>query len=261
MLKGYIFDIKRYAINDGPGIRTTVFFQGCNLECKWCHNPESQQFEECFIETEHKIGEFVFKEKKTVGKPIKTKELVDAIARDTVFHEESAGGVTFSGGEPLAQPEFLLEVLKECKKRGIHTCVDTSGSLKTSYLDEICNHTDLFLYDIKTADKEMFEKYVGNGFDIVFENLKRVAERGNLILIRIPIIPTINNSKLEIDKICDRLNILNINKIELMPYHRTGSEKYKRLGRKYEMGNQKSLTQENILPLKKHLRNKGFIIV
>lgn len=260
-MEGYIFDIKRYAIHDGPGIRTTVFFQGCNLQCRWCHNPESQQFKECYIETKHKVGEVVFKEKKKVGKLICSKMLFEKIVSDSIFHEESGGGVTFSGGEPMAQAEFLVEILKECKKKNIHTCVDTSGSLNTPYLDEICEFTDLFLYDIKTADKEIFEKYVGSGFDTVFQNLEIIKENGNSVLIRIPIIPTINDSEFELDKIVDRLNSLNINKIELMPYHRIGSDKYNRLGRKYEMGDLKSLTNADILPLKKYLSNKGFIIV
>lgn len=110
-MEGYIFDIKRYAIHDGPGIRTTIFFQGCNLRCRWCHNPESQLFKECYIETKHQIGEKVFKENKKVGELISTKALIEKIVSDSIFHEESGGGVTFSGGEPMAQAEFLLEIL------------------------------------------------------------------------------------------------------------------------------------------------------
>lgn len=260
-MEGYIFDIKRYAIHDGPGIRTTVFFQGCNLRCRWCHNPESQLLKECYIETKHTIGEVVFREKRKVGKLVSTKTLIEKILSDAIFHEESGGGVTFSGGEPMAQAEFLLEILKECKKQNIHTCVDTSGSVETGYLEEICQLTDLFLYDIKTADEEVFGKYIGFGFDTVFENLKKIKEQGNSVLIRIPIIPTINDNEVELDKISDRLKSLFIDKIELMPYHRIGSDKYTRLGRNYEMGDQRSLTNADILPLKEYLNNKGFIIV
>ena len=260
-MEGYIFDIKRYAIHDGPGIRTTIFFQGCNLRCRWCHNPESQLFKECYIVTKRQISEVVFKENKKVGELISTKALIEKIASDSIFHEESGGGVTFSGGEPMAQPEFLFEILKECKKRNIHTCVDTAGSLKTPNLDEICKFTDLFLFDLKTANEEIFKKYIGHGFELVFQNLQRIKNNGNQVLIRIPIIPTINDNETELEEICDRLNNLNIDKIELMPYHRTGSDKYNRLGREYEMAGHKSLTNADILPLKKYLSNKGFIIV
>ena len=137
-MRGNIFDIKRYAIHDGPGIRTTVFLKGCRLHCRWCHNPESQAVGTVSMKQVRKLGDREFEEIRKVGYGISVDELVEEIAKDAVFFEESGGGVTFSGGEPLLQPVFLLECLKACKARRIHTCIDTAGVASGAYLEEIC---------------------------------------------------------------------------------------------------------------------------
>ncbi|NHZ87227.1 MAG: radical SAM protein, partial [Planctomycetia bacterium] len=156
---GIIFDIKKYAIHDGPGIRTTVFFKGCTMECQWCHNPESKNFG---------IEEFVIKDRvkkstkhEIVGYEMTIDEVMEKIEKDRVFYDESNGGVTFSGGEPLVQINFLLELLKVCKKSNIYTVVDTSGEASWKDFEKILNYVDLFLYDLKIIDNELHKKYTG----------------------------------------------------------------------------------------------------
>ncbi len=256
---GFIFDIKRYAVHDGPGIRTTVFFKGCPLRCRWCHNPESQERREESMPVKRKLGDNVFDDVQTVGYEISSKKLVEQIERDFVFFDESGGGVTFSGGEPLMQPEFLLECLKGCKEKNIQTCVDTSGAVNTSLLNEIIAHTDIFLYDIKTADKAVFEEYVGHGFDIVIKNFQIIAEKAKRVIIRIPVIPGVNDDEKSVTQIMDLLDKNHtINEVSLLPFHRTGVDKYRRLGRIWKMGNLKNLQQSDIEPLKQRFQQHGY---
>lgn len=260
-MQGTIFDIKRYAVNDGPGIRTTVFFKGCPLRCKWCHNPESQQRQIETMTVKRKLGDNTFDDQKTVGYPIESDDLVEQLERDFVFYDESGGGVTFSGGEPLMQPEFLLECLKSCKDKNMQTCVDTAGAIRTSFLDEIIQHTDIFLYDIKTADKQLFELCIGKGFDIVIENLKTVADKAERVIIRIPVIPGINYDENSINKIIELIKQFpKINEVSLLPFHRTGADKYRRLGKKWQMGNEKNLQQEDLKSLKDIFKQQGYSI-
>ena len=258
---GKIFDIKRYAIHDGPGIRTTVFFKGCSLHCRWCHNPESQSFDEVKMTVKQKLGDRVFEESHVVGYEVSVEQLVKEIAKDYVFFEESGGGVTFSGGEPLMQEDFLLEVLKQCKAKNMHTCIDTAGVAPINRLEEICSNTDLFLYDVKTADKSKFEEFIGMGFDRTIENLKRIAGQGAHIIARIPVIPQFNDDEESMRQIIAVLSdIPQIREVNLLPFHRNGYDKYKRLGMTYGMGHTQSLKEQELEPLKALFRESGFII-
>ncbi|MEA3462328.1 MAG: radical SAM protein, partial [Bacteroidota bacterium] len=144
-----IFDIKRFAVHDGPGIRTTVFLKGCPLRCAWCHNPESQQMKPVTVDVTRKVNGKNVAGKRKYGEQVKVDELVEKVLRDVHYYEESGGGVTFSGGEPLLQPEDLLQLLEACKKHGLHTCVDTSGYASWEQFEAIVPFTDLFLYDLK----------------------------------------------------------------------------------------------------------------
>ncbi len=260
-MNGFIFDIKRYAVNDGPGIRTTVFFKGCPLRCRWCHNPESQERQQQSMPVKRKLGDAVFNDERVVGYDIDSIELVEKIERDAVFYDESGGGVTFSGGEPLMQPEFLLECLKLCKEKNLQTCVDTAGAINTPLITDITNFTDIFLFDVKTADPKIFEEYIGKGFNIVQGNLQILAKNSKRVIIRIPVIPGVNFSEEEMTKIIRFLRqFQGINEVSLLPFHRTGADKYKRLGKTWKMNDAKNLTQNDIEPFKKLFANYGFSI-
>lgn len=258
---GLIFDIKRYAIHDGHGIRTTVFFKGCTLRCRWCHNPESQRFETDSMAQVRKLGDKEFREVRTVGYEITPEELFQEIQKDRVFFEESGGGVTFSGGEPLMQPQFLLDCLKLCKENNINTCIDTAGIGKTEYLLEICRYTDTFLYDVKTADAEKFSQFIGEGYSLIWNNLQTIAKQGCRIIIRIPVIRGFNDTWQDMELILDRLKTMpSLKEVSFLPYHRTGSDKYKRLGMEYRMGNMESLPESALIGLKRQFTEAGFLI-
>ncbi len=261
MMQGNIFDIKRYAIHDGPGIRTTVFLKGCLLRCRWCHNPESQQFHPVVIHQVCKLGDHEFTEERTVGYTVSAEELVQEIRKDYVFFEESGGGVTFSGGEPLCQDVFLVECLRLCRAAHIHTCVDTAGAVVVPHLEEICRYTDLFLYDIKTMNRRKFREYVGECFDEVCRNLKTIVNSGNRVIVRIPVIPGFNDDAESIYEIITYLQTFPVvQEVNLLPYHRTGADKYKRLGMTWQMGNFESLKPENLQEFREIFRTNGYQI-
>lgn len=254
-MEGLIFDMKRYAIHDGPGIRTTVFFKGCPLRCRWCHNPESQSGGKSMMHSVQKLDGNEFNADHTVGERISAEEVMKRVMRDRMFFDDSHGGVTFSGGEPLLQADFLLECLTLAKNAGLHTTVDTAGAvdLTPEMLDKICDKTDLFLYDVKTVDPERFSTWIGKGFDRVVTNLKHIAKRGNNVLARIPVIPGVNNDPESISAISRFLGELGLHYVEMLPFHRTGSDKYERLGMEWRMGDAKSLTKADLVPLKEQM--------
>ncbi len=253
MLKANIFDIQRNSFVDGPGIRTTVFFKGCNLRCKWCHNPESQSFDKQMMFYKDKCTgcgkcrevcpnhlqscDFCGKcelycpaeARKICGREYTADEVLAEVIKDKAFYHNSNGGVTFSGGECMLQIEFLTEILKLCKENGIHTAVDTAGNVPWDYFKRILPFTDLFLYDIKVFSKEKHEKYTGVSNELILNNLKFLFESGTKIWIRIPIIPTVNDSEEEMKKIKEFLSPYKPQKIELLPYHRMGENKYSAL--------------------------------
>ena len=185
--RGIIFNIQRFAIHDGPGIRTTVFFKGCPLRCWWCHNPEShkilpEKFDGCNLR--RGFDQSFSMNKDEIGKEISVDELMNEIVKDRVFYEESGGGVTFSGGEPLMQPEFLIESLKECKALGIHSAVDTSGYTSEGVIDRVSSYADLFLFDLKLMNDDVHEKYTGVSNQIILKNLIELDQLGKKIIIK-----------------------------------------------------------------------------
>lgn len=263
-MEGFIFDIKRYAVNDGPGIRTTVFFKGCPVRCPWCHNPESQRMEQEQMPVKRKLGDKTFDDLQQVGYGIDVVELIDKVDRDAVFYDESGGGVTFSGGEPLMQTDFLIECLKECKRRNIQTCLDTAGTVRLGerQAEEIVNHTDIVLFDVKTADAEKFLQVVKGNFSIFAENFRRFAESQARLIVRIPVIPGFNDDENSIDDILTFLNAqqARVQEVSLLPFHRIGFDKYKRLKRQWLMGDTKNLDQKAIEPLKERFVSAGYRI-
>jgi pyruvate formate lyase activating enzyme len=294
MKNGVVFDIRRYSIHDGPGIRTTVFFKGCPLRCWWCHNPEGQDVEpelvyrknrcigcgecskSCQREAISLISQSISISREEcvlcgkcclvcpsealsiAGKQMSVKEILEEIEKDRAFYEESGGGVTFSGGEPLLQPDFLNALLSECKERAIHTAVDTCGFARYEIIDRIRDKVDLFLYDIKTMDNRKHRKYTGASNEQILKNLKKLAESGNSIVISFPIIPGINDDDKNVTRTAEFISALpNIQQVNLLPYHRAGIEKYKNLGKTYKLDEIQPPSNQSIKSVKEKMEAFG----
>lgn len=272
MASGLIFNIQRYSINDGPGIRTTVFFKGCPLNCAWCHNPEgiSPKPQLAFIETRcagcgkcaevcpealspAQFTEFgmqaffkcklcgkcveicLAQAREIVGKLFSVSELINEILKDRVFYEESKGGVTFSGGEPLLQYDFLIEMLAVCRKYEISTAIDTCGFTTPERLKTVAELADLFLFDIKFYNNRKHIYYTGVSNEGIFNNLKILALMNKKVWLRVPILPGLNTSDEELCSIAEMVaHNPAIKQINLLPYHRTGLQKAKRIYHKEE---------------------------
>lgn len=255
MLTATIFDIERNSFVDGPGIRTTVFFKGCNLKCAWCHNPESQDFKPQMMFYKDKCkgcgkcksvcpsldnctlcGKCTFycpvDARKVCGNKYTVDEVLAEIIKDKSYYENSGGGVTFSGGECMLQIDFLVEILKKCKENGIHTAVDTAGHIPFESFEKVMPYTDLFLYDIKLLDNEKHITYVGASNIRILENYKRLSQKGATIWIRIPVVPGVNDNETEAQNIRSFLEENGVpDKIELLPYHAMGENKYSAIGK------------------------------
>jgi pyruvate formate lyase activating enzyme len=294
--EGLIFDFKKYAINDGPGIRTTVFFKGCPLRCRWCHNPEGQSFapeimiraSRCLADCSHcvavcpegaivktavvpvldrplctacgKCAEICPAEAiEVVGRRLSATQLLREIEKDRIFQEESGGGVTFSGGEPLSQPDFLCEILEQCRKKEIHTTVDTCGFAPADVLDRIAEKTDLFLFDLKAIDEKKHLAFTGESNRLILENLKRLAAKGKKTVVRIPVIPGINDDEENIRETAEFLRSLgSISDISLLPYHKLGRNKYRGLEKKADADEFTPPSAECLERIKKGLEEYGF---
>jgi len=230
-MKGLIFNIKRYAIHDGPGIRVTFFMKGCPLDCWWCHNPEGKSAMQRSVERIDRVEEKEFRSVELVGKEYTPEDLVKEAVKDRVFMEQSGGGVTFSGGEPLLQFDFLLEALQAMKKAGFHTTVDTSGHTSPERLRAILPYTDLFLFDIKHLDRDIHIRYTGVSNELILSNFDMLLNEGAEVMIRIPVIPGVTADKMfmeELKKFIESRKTKKIKEINLLPYHKTGSSKYRR---------------------------------
>lgn len=215
MVMGRIHSIESMGLVDGPGIRTVVFFQGCALRCAYCHNPDTWSI--------------------SGGKEITAGELLKKLLRFKPYFDRSGGGVTFSGGEVLLQPEFLIEILKLCKEYGIHTAIDTAGYGYGNY-EEILKYTDLVLLDIKHVNDEGYKNITGKGKKGFDDFLKAVESIGVKVWIRHVIVPTLTDSKEHIKKLADIIKkIKNVEKVELLPYHTLGTDKYKKLNIDYSL--------------------------
>ena len=264
--KGLIFDIKKYAIHDGPGIRTTVFFKGCPLQCLWCHNPESWKAQaelgfregrclgcgQCAEVCPHESISLVENRSMTdvekcvlcgrcvdvclagarqiIGREMAVSEVMAEVERDVIFYDQSGGGVTFSGGEPLMQPDFLMALLNQCRERNIHTAVDTSCYAEPEIVESVAKKTDLFLCDLKHMDNEMHERFTGVGNKLILENIRRISQADKKIIIRIPIIPGFNDEKANIEATGKfAASLSGIGRIDILPFNRGGMEKSARL--------------------------------
>lgn len=266
VLNTYIFDITRGSIHDGPGIRTTVFLKGCPLKCLWCHNPESQSFipqisynnslcincgicekvcpthANCMEGTQHRMNialctaceacvDACPKSAFTIfGKKMELDSVMETIQKDIPFYISSGGGVTISGGEPLAHGEFSYRLLKRCKELSIHTCVETSGAGKTEILLELSQCTDLFLFDWKISDDAHAIKTIGSDTTVIRKNLDALINNGSSVILRCPIIPEINDTTEHFSSIVSLLKSYPNLKAEILPYHSFGVNKGKHIG-------------------------------
>lgn len=222
-----IFNIQKFSTHDGPGIRTTIFFKGCPIRCAWCHNPESQKFgPEIMITKDGK--------EEVIGQTYSVKEVVKKIKADQIFYDQSGGGVTFSGGEVMAQNlDYIEELARECQRLGISVAIDTCGVAPTENFARILPYADLFLYDLKFIDSQLHQRYTGAGNELVLKNLQYLSDHGATIHLRLILLGEINEDTLTATAIIEWLNQQNIHvdEISLLPYHEFGRDKYQRLQR------------------------------
>lgn len=264
---GCIFNIQRYSVQDGPGIRTTVFLKGCPLRCEWCHNPESQSDQPvlmrdpgrclrcgaCEAACPEGLDGAAARQPsdcrvcgacaeacptgalRLAGAEMSAPEVLREILKDRLFFEESGGGVTFSGGEPLRQSQFLLHLLRDCRKEGVHTAVDTCGDAPDEILREVAGWTDLFLYDLKLVDDAAHQRFTGVTNRRILENLEMLHRIHRHLWIRIPLVPGVNDHPGHLEKMARLIAALpGIRRVDLLPFHRHGEEKRHRLGRERE---------------------------
>lgn len=287
-MQGTLFDIQRFSVHDGPGIRTTVFFKGCNLRCFWCHNPESISLNQeiqlletkcigcgrCFAACPHGChktaeGRRLYDRAdcaacgacaaacpaealSAVGRDYAAAEVLEIVERDKPFYVNSGGGMTCSGGEPMLQTGFLEELLRGAKALGIHTAVDTAGNVPFRLFEHVLPHTDLFLYDIKCADAAAHAAATGADNRLILDNVRRLSEAGAALWVRIPVIPGVNGT---LDNMARTAGILRgldgVQLVELLTFHRLGGGKYESLGKTYAALDLAPLTKEEMQALSK----------
>jgi pyruvate formate lyase activating enzyme len=257
MKTGVIFDFKRFAVHDGPGIRTTVFFKGCPLKCPWCHNPESWGVEPEIIIKKDVLGEKEFLKEETIGKEYSVEQLFNEVEKDRVFFEESGGGVTFSGGEPFMQHEFLMEILEKCREENIHRVLDTCGYCPIEIMERTVDLVDLYLYDIKIMDDEKHKVYTGVSNKVILENLDLLLENEKDVVIRYPIVPGYNDSKADIRALIEFLVKKEIADLNILPFHDIADHKYRLLGRQKLFDNIKEPEKEKLEELKFPFEKQG----
>lgn len=293
-IKACIFNIQKYSIHDGPGIRTVVFFKGCPLQCLWCSNPESQNSTaqitwdkskcvkclHCVDSCEHKSISFdndrividsnkctsclncvkacPTKALKLEGEYLTLSQVIQAVLKDEVFYEESNGGVTLSGGEVLQQHIFASELLKLLKEKNIHTSIETTGYTSNEIFSKFIENVDLLLFDMKHYDREKHFQATNVYNDIIIENLRTAIKQGKDVIIRIPVIPTINSSLDDAKEFCKLLKSVSVTKVNLLPFHQFGEKKYELLNKKYKFQHVKQLHEEDLLEYKNIFIKNGF---
>ncbi len=259
MKSAVIFDIKRFAVHDGPGIRTTIFFKGCPLSCKWCHNPESQSPAIQQFATSRKIGEKVLPSVSTYGKEMPVEEIMEIVRKDEHFYKMSGGGITVSGGEPFMQPEALLETAKAVKAEGYHLAVDTCGYVRREKMLEMIPFTSLFLYDLKLMDPEAHKNFTGVDNRLILGNAVMLAAEGARLDIRIPVIPGVNDSEREIEAFDHFIGELGeaVEAVHLLPYHRIAAHKYRLMGKEEQLASTPAAGDAELERFEKILLREG----
>ena len=299
-MKGNVFDIQRYSIHDGSGIRTVVFLKGCPLRCKWCSNPESwAAHPELFYIKSRCVGCLtctaacscgevtpapagaaddapieIHRDRVTddlswtaacptgalrvKGECMEAQEVFAEILKDRVFYEYSGGGVTLSGGEPLLQADFAAEVLSLCKEAGIQTAVETTGAVPWESLEKVLPFTDLFLYDMKSADPQVHKEWTGVSNERILENFAKLAAAGAEIFVRTPMIPGVNDRKEDIQAIMDILAANGVKRYNILPFHQYGSGKYESIGIPYGLADLQPPAESHVREIKEMMRAAGF---
>jgi pyruvate formate lyase activating enzyme len=293
---GKILRIERFAIHDGPGIRTTVFLKGCPLRCTWCHSPESQLLQPEFMPRPERCVRCLActgacpqhavrpaadggplapdtceacgacaqacptGARELVGRTMSVDSLMAEIERDRIFYDESNGGVTFSGGEPLMQPAFLSEVVSACRASAIHVAVDTCGHADTSALVDVARDADLFLFDLKIMDEDRHRAFTGASNVRILQNLERLATVHGNVLVRFPLIPGVNDDDENVRSMGAFLASLRLTRIDVLPYHRAGIAKYERLQRPYTHGDTQPPPPEKVDHVVRLLESCGLIV-
>lgn len=271
-MHGTVFDIQRFSVHDGPGIRTTVFLKGCPLRCKWCHNPEGlsmplqlQFFKEkcigcrrCGDRTQlEAAARCPSKALVVCGSTVSEKDVLKEILKDRIFYGNT-GGVTFSGGECLLQADFVASVLSLSKAEGIHTAIDTCGYVPWASIEKTLDLCDLYLYDVKCVTPSTHQAFTGVDNSLILENLKKLSAAGKDLWIRTPVIPGFNDTAAEMTKIADLLSPLSgIRQITLMPYHTLGASKYETLGLTYPYDTSLQVTETALASFKRIFESRN----
>lgn len=284
-----IFNIQKFSLQDGPGIRTTIFLKGCPLACKWCSNPESQNpFVNLFIDDKEKTkldlkkDEVNFDENgyiieddlfydvlkskgicdknikySQVGRPITTDKLVEIAMEDEVFYKSSKGGVTISGGEAFMQAPLLIELVKKLKEKGLHTAIETTLFTKYENIEKLLPTLDLFIVDCKHWNNEIHYEKTGVTHELILENIRKITKYAKDYLVRIPVIPDFNFSEKDALEFARLFKNLGVKKVQLLPFHQYGKGKYENYGIKYEYSDKKALRDSDLEKLVQILRKEG----
>ncbi len=251
-VKGRIFDIQKYSVHDGPGIRTIVFLKGCALRCRWCCNPESQSFDIQHMNTEDSS--------KLIGRDVTAGEVIEEVKKDAAYFRRSGGGLTLSGGEMLLQPDFALALLQLAKRQGITTAVESTGFAQFETIERLLPYIDTYLLDIKHINSEKHKEFTSQSNELILENAVKIAQLAKKCIVRVPTIPTFNDTEEEIRGIARFARTqMRVDEINLLPYHRLGKDKYTGLDRDYLMGDVLPPTDEHMERLKKVCEDEGLI--
>jgi pyruvate formate lyase activating enzyme len=270
-MKGLVFNIQRYSLHDGTGIRTIVFLKGCLLHCPWCCNPESQSFEvekakinnlciHC-SNCSHNVEECPSGAIVEFGKYMTVEEVVKEIQKDMVFYNTSGGGVTLSGGEASAQPQFALELLKSLRKLGVNTAMETCGQVAEHNLIALSQYLDLILFDLKIMNKEKAKELLGADMELIKGNLKALVENNRKVIPRIPLIPGYTMDEENIEEVIKFVKELGLKEIHILPFHQYGSKKYEYIDKEYKLKDIKPPSDYDVEAIKSKMQNEGFKVV
>ncbi len=249
-----ISNIQHFSVGDGDGIRTTVFFKGCNLHCLWCHNPET-------ISAKPEVLEYKNKAPETVGRKVRCEDVLPELLEDKAFFDESGGGITFSGGECMLQYEDVAYLAFLLKNEGVEVLIDTAGCVPYKAFEKTNGVVSGYLYDFKSADKEKLFEYTGADFELVYSNLQKLVRAGQNVMVRIPLIPGFNTDEKSISAIIERLSEIGVETVYLLPFHRLGAGKYTAMKKDYAYKDVEPLSKEELGRISAQYEKKFKVII